>query len=194
MNIIASDTAAHRRASQPYARFLTVGSNADLPKTVRLPIGVGVDGCTITVPYTIKGDEMLCPSCGGLGENEYDETCERCSGEGIVKIEQETVAVSRCLPAAAVGRPVFQTVAGRPPHSGMTPDSRATGGLSLHNAERGTQSVLRSVPCSSASDSPAANMPPIALQGTLERVLDAITVISGMAVFSAIAWFFLVLA
>ena len=172
-----------------YARVITIGRNADMPKVVKIPVGVGVDGCAIRAPITIRGNQTICPDCDGWAEG-----CERCDDSGIVDIEQETAAVSRCLPTAAVGRPVFQTVAGRPPHSGMTPDSRATGGLSLHNAERGTQSVLRSVPCSSASDSPAANMPPIALQGTLERVLDAITVISGMAVFSAIAWFCLVLS
>lgn len=194
MNIIASDTAAHRRASQPYARFLTVGRNADLPKTVRLPIGVGVDGCTITVPYTIKGDEMLCPSCGGLGENEYDETCERCSGDGIVKIEQETAADSWCLPAAAVGRPVFQTVAGRPPSSGMKPDARATGGLSQLRPK--THTVLRSVPKLPASHSPASPHAPDKAPGisALDRIVDGLTVIAGLAVFSTLALFFLVLA
>lgn len=172
-----------------YARVITIGRNADMPKVVKIPVGVGVDGSAIRAPITIRGDQIVCPDCDGWADG-----CERCDDTGIVDIEQDTSAASWCLSTAEVGRSLSPPGSGRPPSSGMTPDARATGGLSLHNAERGTQSVLRSVPCSSASDSPAANMPPIALQGTLERVLDVVTVIGGMTVFSAIAWFFLVLS
>lgn len=173
-----------------YARVITIGRNADMPKVVKIPVGVGVDGCAIRAPITIRGNQTICPDCDGWAEG-----CERCDDSGIVDIEQETAAVSRCLPAAAVGRSLSLLESGRPLYSGMTPVSRATGGLSLHNAERGTRpSVLRSVPSSSASHRPAADMPPIALQGTLERVLDGVTVLVGMAVFGGLAWFFLVLA
>ena len=180
-----------------YARVITIGRNADMPKVVKIPVGVGVDGCAICAPITIRGDQFVCPDCQGWGTDpRWDDRCERCCGDGIVKIEQdeETSAASWCLSTAEAGRPDAGPSSGRPPSSGMMPDARATGDLSLHNAERGTHSVLRSVPGSSASHRPAADMPPIALQGTLERVLDAITVIGGLAVFSAIAWFFLVVS
>lgn len=172
-----------------YARVITIGRNADMPKVVKIPVGVGVDGGAIRAPITIRGDQIVCPDCDGWADG-----CERCDDTGIVDIEQDTSAASWCLSTAEVGRPATGPYVGRPPSSGMSPDARATGDLSLHNAERGTHSVLRSVPGSSASHRPAADMPPIALQGILERVLDAITVIGGLAVFSAIAWFFLVLA
>ena len=173
------------------ARVITIGRNSDMPKVVRIPMGVGVDGCVIRAPITIRGDQTICPACEGWGDN-----CQRCDGDGIVDVEQETAAVSRCLPAAAVGRSDLRAKpAERPLHSGMMPASRATGDLSRHNVERGTRSsVLRSVPSSSASHRPAADMPPIALQGILERVLDGVTVLAGMLVFSSIAYFFLVLA
>lgn len=171
------------------SRVITIGRNADLPKVVKIPVGVGVDGSAIRAPITIRGDECICPACNGWGDG-----CERCEERGIVTIEPETSAASWCLSTAEAGRPDAGPSSGRPPSSGMSPDARATGDLSLHNAERGTHSVLRSVPGSSASHRPAADMPPIALQGTLERVLDGLTVLAGMLVFSSIAYFFLVLA
>lgn len=172
-----------------FARVITIGKNSDMPKIVKIPVGVGVDGCVIRAPITIRGDEMLCPECKGWAED-----CGRCGDRGIVM--DENASADRCLPAAEVGRPGVRPSSGRPPSSGMTPVARATGDLSrsIHNQERGTHTVLRSVPSSSASRRPAADMPPIALQGTLEHVMDAVTVISGMIVFSALAWFFLVLS
>ena len=185
-----------------FARVITIGKNSDMPKILRLPIGVGVDGTTFAHAVRARADEILCPECQGWGEVErssidpsvrpWRERCERCQGDGIVTIKQETSA-GRCLPAAEVGRPLSPPESGRPPSSGMTPDACATGGLSLHNVGRGTRSVLRSVPGSSASHRPAADMPPIALQGTWERAVDAATVIAGMVVFGAMAYFFLVI-
>lgn len=161
----------------PYARIITTGKNSTMPKTVYMPFGVGVDGCIFKYPITIKADEVICPDCEGWGTDRHDSNCERCDGDGIITIEQETAAVSRCLPAAAVGRPVSLTVAGRPPSSGMSPDARATGDLS------------RSVhpPGPALSIAPAAS-------GHLYAIADAITVVSGLFVFGALGYFFLVLA
>lgn len=182
-----------------YARVITIGRNSDMPKVVKIPVGVGIDGSAIRAPMTIRGDECICPACEGWGTDSFwNDRCERCDGNGIVEIDQDedTSAASWCLSTAEVGRSLSPPGSGRPPSSGMKPDARATGDLSrsIHNEERGTHSTLRSVPSSSASDRPAADMPPIALQGTLERVLDGLTVVGGLAVFSAIAWFCLVLS
>ena len=186
-----------------FARVITIGKNSDMPKILRLPIGVGVDGTTFAHAVRARADEILCPECQGWGEVErssidpsvrpWRERCEQCQGDGIVTIEQDASA-EWGLPHADAGGSAPAGYAEPPPSSGMTPDACATGGLSLHNVGRGTRSVLRSVPGSSASHRPAADMPPIALQGTWDRVLDGFTVITGLSVFAAVAWFFLVLA
>lgn len=80
-----------------YARIITIGKNSTMPKVVSLPIGVGVDGCTISAHVTIQPDEIICPTCQGWGSVETwdgnpghrseSERCAQCDGNGIVEAE-----------------------------------------------------------------------------------------------------------
>lgn len=180
-----------------FARVITIGKNSDMPKIVKIPVGVGVDGCAICAPITIRGDQLVCPDCQGWGTDpRWDDRCERCCGDGIVEIEQdeETSAASWCLSTAEAGRPDAGPSSGRPPSSGMMPDARATGDLSQLRPK--THTVLRSVPKPPASHSPASPHAPDKAPGisALDRIVDGLTVIAGLAVFSTLALFFLVLA
>lgn len=76
-------------------RIILTGKNKHFPKTVRMPIGFGVDGNPITVPVQIRADECLCKRCGGLGfvmvwdgnpsHRDTEEKCGACD-EGIAKV------------------------------------------------------------------------------------------------------------
>ena len=178
-----------------FARVITLGRNDTMPKVVRIPVGVGVDGTVIRAPITIQADEAICPECKGTGEDPFwDDWCERCRGQGIITIEQDTSA-GRCLPAAGVGRPVFGSVAGRPLNTGVPPASGATAEPSrVQKTKARTVLRLRVPKSSSASYRPAEDMPPDALPGTLDRVMDVVTTLSGLVVFGGIGYFFLVLA
>lgn len=80
-----------------YARIITIGRNCDMPKVVRIPLGVRVDGTSVTAPLTIQPDEILCPVCKGRGSvtecspnpsvRDRDVQCDRCEGNGIVEVE-----------------------------------------------------------------------------------------------------------
>ncbi|CAB5079559.1 hypothetical protein UFOVP143_27 [uncultured Caudovirales phage] len=80
-----------------YARIITIGRNDTLPKVVSLPIGVGVDGRTISWPLTVQHDEIICPGClgwgsietwdGNPGHRSESERCTQCDGNGIVEAE-----------------------------------------------------------------------------------------------------------
>jgi hypothetical protein len=180
-----------------FARVITIGRNDQMPKVVRLPFGVGVDGCAITAPVTIQPDEGVCPDCAGFGYDLYADgavDCDRCGGGGIITLDDETEpsAGEECLPPPAVeGRPGVSPSSGRLPSSAMTADARVAGDL-LHSLNAGPNAhpLLQGVPkIVTASRRPPAD-PPIGLAGTL---LDGFTVIAGLVVFSFIAWFFLVL-
>lgn len=181
-----------------FARIITIGKNSDMPKVVRMPIGVGVDGCAITAPVTLRADEGVCPDCKGFGYISYsdgDADCERCDGGGIITIETETTDDDECLSASVAGRPDAGPSSGRPPSSAMPADARAAGDL-LRPLSAGTKThPSKGVPSDiSASHSPAALQSPFALPGAWERAVDVFTTIAGMIVFAAIAYFFLVLA
>lgn len=78
--------------------------------------------------------------------------------------------------------------------SGVQPAARAAGDLPCFVGPK-THTVLRSVPGLSASHSPAVTLPPTTPPGTLaDRIIDAVTVLGGLAVFFMIAMFFMVLA
>lgn len=179
-----------------YARVITIGRNDRMPKVVRLPMGVGVDGFAIMAPVTIAADEGVCPDCGGFGYSTYTgDNCDRCNGGGIITLDDDTEpsAVYGCLSAAEEGRPAAGPSAGRLTSSGMTPDARATGGLSYSlSAGTKTHPLLQGVPSdNSASHSPVVDMPPIAPPGALAEAVD---VLLGLAVFGSLAYLFLVLA
>ena len=176
------------------ARVITIGKNSEMPKVVRIPVGVSVDGCAVRAPITIRANQEICPACEGWGTDHSDNRCRRCDGDGIVEIEN-TAAEDRCLPAAAVGRPAGSPPAGRPSSSGMTPDALAAGGQLHVQKTEAPATVLRSgVPKSSAS-SPPVDLPPDAPAGALaDKIVDGLTVIAGLAVFGVMAMFFLVLA
>lgn len=102
-------------------------------------------------------------------------------------------SAARCLGAVGSGRLAVRPTAGRPPTPGMKPVARAAGDLPCFVGPK-THTVQRSVHGLSASHSPAVEMPPNALPGTLaDRIIDAVTVLAGMAVFWMIAVFFLAL-
>lgn len=179
-----------------YARVITIGRNDNMPKVVRLPIGVGVDGCAITAPVTIMPDESVCPDCGGFGYNTYSgDDCAKCDGGGIVTIDDtESSAGDECLPPARGGRPDVGPSSGRLHSSTSKVDARAAGDLRCFlNAGPKTHSHRSVSSIVTASQSPPV-APAIGLAGLFERLLEVATVIGGMAVFSVIAWFFLVLA
>lgn len=79
------------------ARILITGKNRDFPKTVAMPLGVGVDGSIITGRIQIAAHEEKCPRCAGWGSYEVwdgnpshrDETvgCDVCNGDGIISHE-----------------------------------------------------------------------------------------------------------
>jgi hypothetical protein len=208
-----------------FARVITIGRNNAIPKVVRLPIGVGVDGCTISAPVTIQPDEFVCPDCKGFGYDAYADgaaDCDRCGGGGIITNDEDEIsAVSRCLPAAEPGcfvtvlakhpteQPAMPTVvaglkspalrlqylAGLLPSSGMKPAARAAGGLLYpHSAGTDTHSSER-VSSLSAFYRPAPSPTHNGAPGTsiLDRVVDVLTTIAGIAVFCTIALFFMVL-
>ena len=176
-----------------FARVITIGRNDRMPKVVRVPVGVGVDGCVIRAPMTIQADEVICPVCEGWGEYGH-YTCDRCDGGGIITLDEtQPPAGEECLPPpAGEGRPDVGPSSGRLPPSTSTVDARAAGDLRCSLNARPKTHSHRSVPIVTAPRPPA--VPPVGLAGTLERVLDGVTVIVGMTVFSSIAWFFLVLA
>jgi hypothetical protein len=172
------------------ARVITVGRNSDMPKVVRIPVGVGVDGCAITAPVTIRGDECLCPACKGWSRDEWHNICADCDGRGIVTMETEcTAGPELVLTPAVPGRDTACCVSGsRPTHPGVQPVSLATGAQSYHH--EGVRHPEHTAPL--ASHRPAA--PPVyPRQGTLEAVLDAFTVVTGLFVFGMIAFFLLLL-
>lgn len=79
----------------PASRIIITGKNSAFPKTVRMPIGLGVDGNPVTVRVQIRADECLCKKCGGLGyvlvwdgNPSHRETAEPCANcdEGIAKV------------------------------------------------------------------------------------------------------------
>ena len=182
-----------------FARVITIGRNDAIPKVVRLPIGVGVDGCTFSAPVTIQPDEGVCPDCKGFGYDPYADgavECDRCGGGGIITLEDtEPSAGDECLPPVEEGCPDVRPSSGHLPPSTMTVDARAAGDL-LHSLSAGTEAhpLLKGVPkIVTASRRPPAD-PPHGLAGTLERAIDGFTVIAGLIVFSFIAWFFLVMA
>lgn len=178
-----------------YARIITTGKNGDMPKTVTLPFGVGVDGAVIRFPVTIGGDEMICPTCKGWGCDEWQDRCEHCCGDGIVKTEQDTGDGSGCLSTSPVGRTAQRLQAVRPPSPGTKPVARATGDLSSNVHRPVAHSVMRRVPAPHASHSQAVEMPPNAPPGIfLERILDVATTLAGIGVFASVAFFFLVLS
>lgn len=49
-------------------RIILTGKNSAFPKTVRMPLGYGVDGSVITKRIQIRADECICPVCHGHGE------------------------------------------------------------------------------------------------------------------------------
>lgn len=103
-------------------------------------------------------------------------------------------SAARCLGAAEQGRLAARPTAGRAPSSGTTPVARAAGDLPRFVGPK-THTVKRSVHGLSASHSPAAEMPPNALPGTFaDKIIDALTVIAGLAVFWMIALFLLVIS
>lgn len=160
-----------------YARVITIGRNDALPKVVKIPVGVGVDGSVIRAPITIQPDEIICPVCKGWGEYGHYK-CDRCNGDCIISLDDtEISAGDECLPPAGIGRPAAGPSAGRPLSSTSTVAARATGDLS----------------CSISHHSPTLHHAPAAL-GHLNNVVEALTVIGGMAVFGAIGYLFLVLA
>lgn len=181
-----------------YARVITIGRNDNMPKVVRLPIGVGVDGCAITAPVTIMPDESVCPDCGGFGYNTYSgDDCAKCDGGGIVTIDDtESSAGDECLPPVRGGRPDVGPSSGRLHSSTSKVDARAAGDLRCFlNAGPKTHSHRSVSSIVTASQSPAEDMPPDALPGTLaDRIVDGMTVVGGLAVFGMIAFVFLVIA
>lgn len=173
-----------------YARIITTGKNGEMPKTVTLPFGVGVDGTVIRFPVTIGGDEMICPTCKGWGTDEWADRCEHCCGDRIVKTEQDTDDGSGCLSPLSVGRTVQRLQTVRPPSSGTKPDALAANVSPCFEGPK-THIVKRSVLAPHASHSPVEDMPPDAPPGAF---LEAATTIAGLIVFGAIAYLFLVLA
>ena len=180
-----------------FARVITIGRNDQMPKIVRLPIGVGVDGCTISAPVTIQPDEGVCPDCKGFGYDLYADgavDCDRCGGGGIITLDDtEPSSVAECLAADEEGRTDVGPSSVRLPSSGNKPDALATGvpSCSIHNEER-SYTISRSV--SSASHSPLAPPVPKPAGAFLEAVVEAATVIGGMLLFGSLGYFFLVLA
>lgn len=216
-----------------YARIITIGKNSEIPRFVRLPIGVHLDGSVVTATVQALADERVCPDCQGWGELRHSPInpserdtwteCERCAGGGIIVVDENEEDISagmRCLPAAGTGgstpamfveppteQPAVPTVAassspasrlqslaGLSSSSGNQPAAGASADLGCDNVQRSKKHPLQGVPRSSASQRPAGDLPPNGLPGTLERTLDTFTVIAGMIVFAAIAYFFLVLA
>lgn len=78
-----------------YKRILIAGKNKDIPKTIRLPFGVGVDGTETTALVRVAPDECKCTRCGGWGytmtwdgnpsHRDTAEPCPHCN-EGIAKV------------------------------------------------------------------------------------------------------------
>lgn len=78
-------------------RIIITGKNSAFPKTVAMPLGVGVDGSIITYRIQIGAHEEKCHRCDGWGTIEVwdgnpshrDETvrCEVCCGDGILSHE-----------------------------------------------------------------------------------------------------------
>jgi hypothetical protein len=188
-----------------YARIITTGRNDEMPRMVRLPVGVRVDGTEVTSLVRLMADEIPCPDCNGRGEincssnnpsvKDWTERCERCDGGAIITVEpDEEHTTARCLGAVVSGPSAVGPAAGGPPNSGMKPGSLAAGDLPQF-VGRKAHTAQRSVPGLSASRRPAGEMPPNALPGTLaDRIIDAVTVIAGLSIFGIVALFLMVLA
>ena len=76
-------------------RIIYTGKNRDFPKTIRLPYGVCIDGTVGTMLVQIAADECKCRACDGWGRIDTWEgpghrgssvRCDKCDGEGIVKM------------------------------------------------------------------------------------------------------------
>lgn len=176
-----------------YARVITIGKNSDIPKVVRLPVGVGVDGAAVRCPVTIRGDESLCPKCEGWGHDEYDDECGRCNGRGI--IHETSLTGFRCFGPVEKGRPVAGPSAGRPTTPGVVPAALAANVSRQLVPERTQNTVLRRCSALIASRRPAPGNPPACGAGHFTDVaVDVVTVVAGLVVFGGLAWFALVLA
>lgn len=150
-------------------------------------------------------DLVVCPDCGGTG---YDYEYYNCPIEQITR--HRKVPCGTCNGEGAYEKPV-RNGASRPPAgapvstlrgdrsttspSGMTPDAGATAVLSRSTLVGSNTHVLRKCSDPKASEVPAANpAPKSSPRGTLDRVMDVVTVFAGMVVFSGLAFFLLVLA
>jgi hypothetical protein len=77
-------------------RIIVTGRNDQMPKTISLPFGVGVDGRVITAPVQIAPNQCKCRKCDGWGTVETwdgnpshrNETvrCWGCDGDGVVLV------------------------------------------------------------------------------------------------------------
>ena len=95
-----------------YARIITTGRNNTMPRFIRMPIGVYVDGSAATTTIQALDDEILCPICEGWGfitvspnnpsERDRTENCERCDGAGLI-IEHNISGGDECLPPSEIG-------------------------------------------------------------------------------------------
>jgi len=105
---------------------------------------------------------------------------------------QKSPAPVRCLVGAGDGRSV-RDQAGRPPTSGIKPAGGSAAQLRIVQSGDGTNTVRRSARAPRPLQSPA--LTPNPERGTLaDKIVEAATVIGGLAVFCAIAMFFLLLA
>ena len=76
------------------SRFIITGRNDAFPKTVSMPMGVGVDGAVFTRRMAIKATESKCTTCEGWGSITVAAStpwsvgrsapCPDCAGDGIV--------------------------------------------------------------------------------------------------------------
>lgn len=78
------------------SRIIITGKNSELPRTISLPFGYGVDGRVITAPVRIAANQCKCRRCDGWGtvetwdgnpshRNETVRCCD-CDGEGVVLV------------------------------------------------------------------------------------------------------------
>lgn len=78
------------------SRIIVTGRNDAFPKTVAMPMGVGVDGAVFTRPMRIKASEAKCKRCDGWGSIDVSDPvpwrvgtsqpCPDCDGNGIVEV------------------------------------------------------------------------------------------------------------
>jgi len=79
------------------SRIIVTGRNDAFPKTVSMPMGVGVDGAVFTRPMQIRATEAKCKRCDGWGSIDVagptpwsvgrSAPCPDCDGNGIVSTE-----------------------------------------------------------------------------------------------------------